>query len=180
MKRDYYEVLGVPETAAGPARVLGHVELDRIEAARGASREVQIVDEDVCFACDGSGAAPGSEPQACSTCLGKGTVRVSSGRRIGRWLKVEPCSACEGEGRFRIPCPDCAGRGELRRERSIRARVPAGVEDGTRLRVAGEDENAYLVVRMKPLPRDSLVVRLLALALLACAVALLVYFVAWV
>jgi molecular chaperone DnaJ len=141
---------------------------------------VQVVDEDVCFACEGSGAAPGSEIQVCGTCFGKGTVRVSSGRRIGRWLKVEPCAACEGEGRFRIPCPGCAGRGELRRERTIRARVPPGVEDGTRLRVAGEDENAYLVVRMKPLPRDSLVVRLLSLVLLACAVALLVYFVAWV
>ena len=179
-KRDYYEVPCVPETAAGLPRVLGQVELDMIEAARGTSRLVQVVEEDVCFACDGSGASPGSEIQVCSTCLGKGTVRVSSGRRIGRWLKVEPCSACEGEGRFRIRCLDCAGRGKLRRERTIKARVPAGVEDGTRLRLAGEDANVFLVVGVKPPPRDSRFVRLLSFALLACAVALLVYFVAWV
>jgi molecular chaperone DnaJ len=163
----------------GPPRVLGFVVLDAFEAARGAGREVKIADEDVCAACDGSGSAPGSEIEVCGTCAGKGTVRVSAGLGIGRWLKVEPCPACEGEGRFQVPCPNCRGRGELRRERTIKVRVPARVENGTRLRVAGEDENAYLVVRITPLPRDSLGVRLFALVLLACAVALLAYFVAW-
>lgn len=212
-KRDYYEVLGVPEKAdaeqiraafrqprsrflydhfgfrgrgpgherggAGPPRVLGHVELDGIEAARGVSRDVVVVDEDLCGACDGTGAAAGSEVEVCSICAGKGTVRAS-GLGIGRWLKVEPCPACEGEGRSRIPCPNCNGRGDVRHERTIKVRIPHAVEDGARLRVAGEDENAYLVVRVQPLPRDSLVVRLFALGLLVCAVAMLLYFVAWV
>jgi DnaJ-class molecular chaperone len=170
-KRDYYDL--------GPPRVLGQLELDGLEAARGASREVEIADEDVCATCDGSGVARGSEVRVCGTCRGKGTVRASAGLGIGRWLKVEPCPACEGEGRFQVPCPSCQGRGELRRERKIKVRVPAGVENGTRLRVAGEDENAYLLVRLKPLPRDSVTVRLISLALLVCAVALLAYFVVW-
>jgi molecular chaperone DnaJ len=165
--------------ASGPPRVLGHLDLEAYEAERGASREVEIVSEDVCGACSGSGAAPGSGVQRCETCGGKGTVRASAGLGVGRWLKVEPCPGCEGEGRFQTPCRECGGRGDLRSERTIRVRIPAGVEDGARLRVAGEDENAYLFVRVTPLPRDSLGVRLFALVLFACAVALLVYFVAW-
>jgi DnaJ-class molecular chaperone len=168
------------DDGAPPARVLGYVQLDGIEAARGTRREVEVIDEDLCGDCDGSGAVPGAEALACATCGGKGTVRASAGLRLGRWLKVEPCPACEGEGRLRTPCPTCAGRGELRRERTIEAHIPSGVEDGMQLRLAGEDENAYLVVRVKPLPSDSFRLRLLALALLACAVALLVYFVVWV
>jgi molecular chaperone DnaJ len=171
---------GLENGGLWPPRVLGQLELEGYEAVRGASREVEIADEDVCETCSGSGAAPGSEVEVCRTCLGKGTVRVSAGLGIGRWLKVEPCPACEGAGRFQTPCPGCQGRGELRRERTIRVRIPAGVEDGTRLRVAGEDENAHLVVRVKPWPKDSPAVRLAALALLAVAVALLVYLVVWV
>jgi molecular chaperone DnaJ len=168
---------GFESATSGPPRVLGHLVLEAYEAQRGARREVEIVSEDVCEACAGSGAAPGAGVQACKTCRGKGTVRVSAGLGIGRWLKVEPCPACEGEGRFQTPCAECGGRGELRREQTLKVRIPAGVEDGARLRVAGEPDNAHLVVRVNPGPRDSLVVRLVALALLVVAVGLLVYFV---
>lgn len=168
---------GFESGAPGPPRVLGHLVLEGYEAQRGARREVEIVSEDVCEACSGSGAAPGAGVQACETCRGKGTVRVSAGLGIGRWLKVEPCPACEGEGRFQTPCAECGGRGELRREQTLKVRIPAGVEDGARLRVAGEPENAHLVVRVNPGPRDSLLVRLVALALLLVALGLLVYFV---
>ena len=165
---------GVDNGGLGPPRVLGEVELEGYEAARGSSREVEIADEDVCGLCGGSGEAPGAEVQVCATCMGKGTVPVSTGVG-GRWLKVEPCETCQGEGRFRTPCPECEGLGELRHEQTITVRIPAGVEHGTWLRVVGEGENAWLVVRIKPGPKDSLVVRLLAFALFACAVALLVY-----
>jgi molecular chaperone DnaJ len=167
---------GFENGGLGPPRLLGEIELEGFEAARGTSHEVEIADEDICGVCAGSGAAPGSEIEVCGTCMGKGTLRVSAGLGMGRWLKVEPCPTCQGEGRFQTPCPHCGGLGELRRERTIKVRIPAGVDDGTRLRVAGEDENAYLVVRVKPGPKDSLVVRFAALALLACAVVLLVYF----
>lgn len=161
-----------------PHSVVGQVELEGFEAAHGVSRAVEVADGDPCAACGGSGDEPGSGVEVCRACLGKGTVRASAGL-IGRWLKVEPCPACEGQGVFQPPCPACAGSGELRRARTIRVRIPAGVEDGTRLRVADEGEGSYLVVRVKPVPRDSLVVRLCALALLVCAVGLLVYLLAW-
>ncbi|MGH2920977.1 MAG: DnaJ domain-containing protein [Gaiellaceae bacterium] len=162
----------------GPAHVLAEVRLARYEAARGVSREVQIADEEVCETCGGSGAAAGTEAEICGRCLGKGTVRVSSGLGVGRWLKVEPCELCGGDGRFQTPCPRCAGQGELLRERTIKARIPPGVDDGTLLRVAGEPENAYLVVRLKPGPKDSRLTQVAAAALLVCAVALLVYLIA--
>jgi molecular chaperone DnaJ len=160
--------------------VLGEVELEQYEAVRGVRREVRIVDAGVCTTCEGSGGAPGTEVRICEECLGKGTVRVSSGLRVGRWLQVEPCPECGGDGRFQTPCRDCRGLGELTTERTIKVRIPPGVDDGTSLRVAGEPENAYLIVHVKPGPRDSRLVQVAAAALLMSAVALLVYFLFWV
>jgi molecular chaperone DnaJ len=165
--------------ADGPS-VLGEVELERYEAARGVRREVRIVDAVLCTTCDGSGAAPGTDVRICETCMGKGTLRVSSGLGVGRWLQVEPCPDCGGDGRFQTPCQDCGGLGELATERTIKVRIPPGVEDGTSLRVSGESENAYLVVRVKPGPKDSRLAQVAAVTLLVCAVALLVYFLVWV
>jgi molecular chaperone DnaJ len=164
---------------AGWPRVLGDVELEQFEAARGVGREVRIVDAAICMTCEGSGAAPGTEVEVCETCMGKGTVG-SSGLRVGRWLQVEPCPDCGGDGRFQTPCPDCRGLGELATERTIKVRIPPGVEDGASLRVAGEPDNAYLIVHVKPGPSDSRLVQVAAVALLMSAVALLVYFLVWV
>ena len=164
----------------GAPSVLGEVELEQYEAARGVRREVRIVDADLCRTCDGSGAAPGTEVRTCERCMGKGTVRVSSGLGVGRWLKVEPCPECGGDGRFQTRCQDCGGHGEIATERTIKVRIPAGVEDGTSLRVSGESEHAYLIVRVKPGPKDSRLAQVAAVTLLVCAVALLVYFLVWV
>jgi molecular chaperone DnaJ len=160
--------------------VLGDVELEQFEAARGVGREVRIVDAALCTTCGGSGAAPGTEVRICETCMGKGTVRVSSGLGVGRWLQVEPCPDCGGDGRFQTPCRDCRGLGELTTERTIKVRIPPGVEDGASLRVAGEPENAYLIVHVKSWPKDSRLVQVAAAALLVSAVALLVYFLVWI
>jgi molecular chaperone DnaJ len=165
---------------AGWPRVLGDVELEQFEAARGVGREVRIVDAALCTTCGGSGAAPGTEVRICETCMGKGTVRVSSGLGVGRWLQVEPCPDCGGDGRFQTPCRDCRGLGELTTERTIKVRIPPGVEDGASLRVAGEPENAYLIVHVKSWPKDSRLVQVAAAALLVSAVALLVYFLVWI
>jgi molecular chaperone DnaJ len=160
-----------------PPRTLAEVELEQVEAVRGTRREIVIADPKECGACAGSGGAAGSEPRTCETCSGKGTVHVSSGLGVGRWLQVEPCPDCGGDGRFQAQCPECRGLGEISRgERTIKVRIPAGVEDGTRLRVAGEAENAYLVVHVKPGPKDSRLVQIAAAILLALAVAMLVYF----
>lgn len=172
---------GPADGVFGTARVIGHIELDPLQARTGVSRQVTVTDEDLCTACGGSGVETGSEVQVCAACEGKGIVRVSSGLGMGRWLKVEPCPRCQGDGRYQTPCPVCQGLGEVRSERNLKVRIPPGVEDGARLRVAGEAENAYLAVRVKSGgPTDSLAVRLAALALLLCAVALLLYFLLWV
>jgi molecular chaperone DnaJ len=160
---------------AGP-RVLAEVELEAYEAARGVRRAVTIVQEEPCDSCGGSGAALGTSVEICDSCGGKGTVRVSAGLGMGRWLKVEPCDECGGDGRFQTPCPRCGGIGEFQSERELKVRIPPGVEDGNRLRVAGEADNAHLIIRVKPRPRDSRVVQVAAVALLVCALALLVYF----
>ena len=107
-------------------------------------------------------------------------MRASSVPGGGRWLQVEPCPECGGDGRFQTPCRACGGLGELATERTITVRIPPGVWDGASLRIAGESENAYLLVRVKPAPKDSRVAQLAAAALLAGAVALLVYFLVWV
>ena len=156
--------------------MLAEVEVEQFEAARGVRREVRIIDADVCTACDGSGGAPGTEVRVCEDCGGRGTVRASSVPGVGRWLQVEPCAECGGDGRFQTPCRACGGLGELATERTINVRIPPGVLDGSSLRVPGESENAYLIVRVKPAPKDSRVAQLAAVALLAGALALLVYF----
>ena len=165
---------------AGVSTVLGEVELEHFEAVRGVRREVRIVDADVCTTCDGSGTVPGTEVRTCERCMGKGTLRVSSGLGVGRWLQVEPCPDCDGDGRFQTPCQVCGGKGEVPTERTIKVRIPPGVEEGTSLRVSGEPANAYLVVRIKPGPKDSRLAQYAAVALLFFAVALLIYFLVWV
>ena len=156
--------------------VLGEVELDRFEAERGSKREIVVADTEPCGACDGLGTAPGSRPQSCGRCSGKGTTRVGGGRRIGRWLRVEPCAACGGDGRFQARCSSCRGTGEVARgTRTVDVRIPAGVDDGATLRLAG-NEGGLLLVHVGPGPRESRLVQVAAVILLLAAVGLLVYF----
>jgi DnaJ-class molecular chaperone len=77
------------------------------------------------------------------------------------------------------PCPECDGDGRVRTRRTIKVRIPAGVEDGTRLRVMGEPEEDHLLVRVTSGPMDSLAVRWASTALLAAAISLLAYFIWW-
>ena len=161
----------------GRSRVVAEIEIDAFEAGRGTRREVRYVAEEECEACAGQGGVPGTRADVCTTCAGKGRIRVSSGLGVGRWLQVEPCHDCAGLGRiYEQACPECQGLGHVMRPRVVKVRIPAGVEDGARLRVMGEDENDHLLVRISPEPKDSRLVRWAATALLACAVALLVYF----
>ena len=90
-----------------------------------------------CEKCSGSGAKPGTQPERCGRCGGTGQAVFQQGLfRISR-----PCEACRGEGQVvRTPCTDCRGRGRIEGKKSLKVRVPAGVEDGMRLRVAGEGE----------------------------------------
>ncbi|MBA2568325.1 MAG: J domain-containing protein [Actinobacteria bacterium] len=162
---------------ASQTSILAEVNVDVFEAARGARREVRYSSPEQCKACNGEGFAPGSEQAGCQTCGGKGRLTRSASLRAGDWLHVEKCPDCNGAGSSgKPPCPECSGTGSVSREEVVKVRIPAGVEDGTRLRVVGNPEDEHLLVQVQPLPQDSHLVRLLSAALLVCSVALFFYF----
>ena len=155
--------------------VLAEVNVDVFEAARGARREVRYSSREQCQACHGQGSRPGSE--SCKTCAGKGRLTRSATLRVGDWLQVEECADCNGRGfSERDACPECRGEGSLSQEQVMKVRIPAGVEDGNRLRMVGDSDGEQLLVQVRPLPEDSYLVLALAAVLLLCSIALLVYF----
>ena len=107
------------------------------EAFAGKKAEIKVPGSVACETCDGTGAAPGSAPVTCGTCKGAGRVRVQQG-----FFTIErTCPHCHGEGvMIADPCTDCGGQGRVRRERALSVDVPAGIEDGTRIRLSGEGE----------------------------------------
>ena len=107
------------------------------EAFRGRKANVSVPGSITCEACSGSGAQPGSHPVTCSTCRGRGRVRAQQG-----FFTVErTCTACGGAGMvIENPCEVCHGSGRVRKNRSLSVTIPAGVEDGTRIRLSGEGE----------------------------------------
>ena len=156
---------------------LAEVDVDVFEAARGARREVRYSSREQCRACNGRGLAPGSENAGCKTCAGKGRLTRSATLRVGDWLQVEECSDCNGRGfSDEDACPECRGEGSLPQEQVVKVRIPAGVEDGNRLRMVGDPDGEQLLVQVRPLPEDSYLVLVLAAVLLLCSLALLAYF----
>jgi len=128
------------------------------EAATGVEKEIVIPRMEMCATCRGSGAKAGSQPVTCKTCRGTGQVRFSQG-----FLTVsQTCSRCRGEGRIvEHPCAACRGLGQTKAERTLTVKVPAGVETGTRLKLAGEGEagvrgggpgDLYVVIVVKEHP----------------------------
>jgi molecular chaperone DnaJ len=113
------------------------LELTLEEAAKGVTTQIRIPRLETCSDCRGSGAAPGTAPETCSTCGGVGQVRYQQ----GFFSVTRTCPQCRGTGQIiRIPCRTCRGEGRVRREKRIEVKVPAGVDDGMRLRVSGEGE----------------------------------------
>lgn len=107
------------------------------EAFRGRQAEIQVPSAVSCEECSGSGAKAGSQPVPCRTCQGRGRVRVQQG-----FFTIErACSTCSGAGRvIENPCGTCRGNGRIQKEKTLSVNIPAGVEDGTRIRLAGEGE----------------------------------------
>ena len=107
------------------------------QAYGGTEATVRVPSSVSCEACHGSGAEAGSKPHQCPTCHGRGRVRAQQG-----FFTVErACPACHGAGQvIDKPCKVCAGQGRVRREKTLKVNIPAGVEDGTRIRLSGEGE----------------------------------------
>ena len=133
------------------------IEISFQEAAFGVERTIAIPRHEVCPECKGDGAKPGTKKQACPACKGSGKTMVqhSSG-----FVIASTCSKCGGEGSIiKTPCPRCNGSGTAAAERKIHVKIPAGVEDGSRLRLSGEGEagskggprgDLYVLIYVKP------------------------------
>lgn len=115
------------------------LEISLAEAAFGGEKEIAVTKEEACDQCRGSGAAPGSGVTTCPTCGGTGQVRSARGTVFGQFVTVHACNRCGGEGRVvEKPCAECHGEGRVGRRKTIKVRIPPGVDDHTRLRVSGE------------------------------------------
>ena len=114
-----------------------NMEITLEDAFHGKSAQIRVPSTVSCEACSGSGAEGGAQPVACQTCQGRGRVRAQQG-----FFTIErTCPACHGVGQvIDRPCRSCEGAGRVHREKSLQVNIPAGVEDGTRIRLAGEGE----------------------------------------
>jgi molecular chaperone DnaJ len=117
------------------------VELDLAECAFGTTRDLVVDTAVVCPNCSGEGTAPGSHPETCDVCNGRGEVSQVTRSFLGQVMATRPCPGCGGFGTvIRRPCPECDAEGRVRTRRTIKVRIPAGVEDGTHIQLAGEGE----------------------------------------
>jgi molecular chaperone DnaJ len=110
------------------------------EAFNGKKQDITITTSVTCDSCEGSGGEKGSKPVTCPTCAGRGSVRAQQG-----FFTIErPCHTCQGTGKIiENPCRKCAGSGTVRKDRTLAVTIPAGVEEGTRIRLSGEGEAGY-------------------------------------
>lgn len=117
------------------------LEVEFEDAAFGKETTVEIPRTETCPTCHGNGAKPGTAIRTCPHCNGTGQVQVTQTTAFGRFVNVRTCERCRGEGKtIETPCPECRGSGRVRKVRKIDVKIPAGVENGSRLRVSGEGE----------------------------------------
>ncbi|MHB1739328.1 MAG: molecular chaperone DnaJ [Actinomycetes bacterium] len=117
------------------------LDLSLAEAAFGVTREIKVETAVACPSCHGAGTAPGTEPAACRICGGRGETSQVTRSFLGQVMTSRPCAACQGFGTvIPSPCPECAGDGRVRTRRTMTVKIPAGVDTGTRIQLAGEGE----------------------------------------
>jgi len=133
-----------------------NMEITLGEAYAGKTAQIRVPASISCSECSGSGAKPGTQPVTCSMCSGSGRVRAAQG-----FFSIErTCPQCHGRGQtIKDPCPKCAGQGRVTEERSLSVNIPAGIEDGTRIRLTNEGEaglrggppgDLYIFLSVKP------------------------------
>ena len=134
------DMFGGRQRRSGPARgqdLRYDLEINLEQAYAGSEVEIVVPASMMCEGCEGSGAKAGTSPTVCGTCGGAGRVRASQG-----FFSIErACPRCGGAGRvIAEPCTVCRGQGQVRKERTLQVRIPAGVDDGARIRLAGEGD----------------------------------------
>jgi len=135
-----------------------NLEVGLEDAFAGKTVEIHVPTSTSCETCSGSGAKPGTKPTTCQSCGGTGRVRASQ----GFFTLERTCAACQGRGEvISDPCTTCGGSGRVNQERTLSVNIPAGIEDGTRIRLAGEGEaglrggpagDLYIFLSIKPHP----------------------------
>jgi molecular chaperone DnaJ len=152
---------GRARNAAGPRRgedLEAELHLSFLDAVSGITTTVNVTSDVACSACGGTGAAPGTSPVICPTCGGRGVTDDNQ----GLFSFSQACRECGGTGmKVETPCRTCRGRGIERRARQVKVRIPAGVEDGQRIRIkarggaganGGPSGDLYVVVHVEPHP----------------------------
>jgi len=136
------------------------IALEFEEAVFGLDKEIEFERQEICSVCDGSRAEPGTSPIRCETCKGTGEVRQARQTFLGSLVNVTTCPTCGGLGEtISTPCHQCNGRGQERKVIHRVVSIPAGVDEGTQIRLAGEGEpgpnngpkgDLYIVIHVKP------------------------------
>ena len=157
------DLFGGRERGRGSRRSRGRdlaleVEIGLEEAAAGVEREIKLSRAETCPACKGSKRKPGTTAASCPTCGGRGQVRYQQ----GFFTMARTCPQCQGGGEINAsPCESCQGKGHVKEKRALKVRIPAGVDDGSRLRLVGEGEagdqgmpagDLYVVTRVRKHP----------------------------
>ena len=150
-------------TQRGPARgadVRKSIAIDFTEAVFGVEKQFDVTSAEVCSVCNGLRAEPGTQPERCPQCGGSGEVRRAQQSIFGQFVNVTMCDRCRGEGRIvTTPCKHCRGVGREKRKRTRSVKIPAGVDNGSQMRLTGEGEiggqggprgNLYLAINVKP------------------------------
>ena len=137
-----------------------HLQLNLEDLVSDSTREIEIPRTEVCPACEGSGAKPGTSPKTCSNCGGTGQVQKVQSAGFARLVRVTACDSCKGRGyTIDSPCIECRGRGTVERKRKISLVVPGGLDDGHTLRLKGEGDagengappgDLYILVNVRP------------------------------
>lgn len=130
------------------------------ESYAGVRKEIELSRNDICSVCSGSGAAPGTKPETCRTCNGSGVVRTIRQTFLGQMATQSACETCGGTGQvIKTPCRTCGGSGRVKARHRVTVPVPAGVENGIRLRMTGEGDpgerggpsgDLYLQISVQP------------------------------
>ncbi len=132
------------------------------EAASGIEREISIVHYAACPTCKGSGARAGTKPATCTNCKGSGQVRKVQRTILGNITQVVTCPTCRGSGEvISSPCSECKGEGRVKKSHKVKIKIPAGIDSGYRLRVAGAGDagkkgaaagDLYIFIEVEPHP----------------------------